>query len=143
MPERLKPTIYRAAVRQVAMCGAEYWPVTKEAEMRLSVMETKMLRWTAGVTRMGRIRNDASGRSFVSPIANKMQEARLRWYGHVLREEDSVRRIWLNFEVIGKWLRERPKQRWSDTLHKDLKIAYVHANLTLDGVMAPEKWTSP
>ncbi|VDP03423.1 unnamed protein product [Heligmosomoides polygyrus] len=57
-----------------------------------------MLRWTAGVTRMDRIRNDAIRQKF--EIADKMREARLRWYGHVLRgEEDSVRRIGLNSEI--------------------------------------------
>ncbi|VDO86564.1 unnamed protein product [Heligmosomoides polygyrus] len=66
-------------------------------------METKMLRWTAGVTRMDRIRNDAIRQKFgVAPIADKMREARLRWYGHVLRgKEDSVRKIGLNFE---RWI---------------------------------------
>ncbi|VDP11551.1 unnamed protein product [Heligmosomoides polygyrus] len=58
-------------------------------------METKMLRWTAGVTRVDHIRNDAIRQKFgVAPIADKMREARLRWYGHVLRgKEDSVRKI--------------------------------------------------
>ncbi|VDP11151.1 unnamed protein product [Heligmosomoides polygyrus] len=67
-------------------------------------METKMLRWRAGVTRMDRIRNDAIRQKFgVAPIADKMREARLRWYGHALRgKEGSVRKIGLNFEVIGK-----------------------------------------
>ncbi|VDO18782.1 unnamed protein product [Heligmosomoides polygyrus] len=73
---------------------------------------------------MDRIRNDAIRQKFgVAPIADKMREARLRWYGHVLRgKEDSVRKIGLNFEVIGKRPRVRPKQRWLDTLHADLKI---------------------
>ncbi|VDP01917.1 unnamed protein product [Heligmosomoides polygyrus] len=63
-------------------------------------METKMLRWTAGVTRMDRIRNDVIRQKFgVAPIADKMREANLRWYGHVLRgREDSVRKIGLNFK---------------------------------------------
>ncbi|VDO74488.1 unnamed protein product [Heligmosomoides polygyrus] len=101
-------------------------------------METKMLRWTAGVTRMDRIRNDAIRQKFgVAPIADKMREARLRWYGHVLRgEENSVRKIGLNFEVIGKRPRGRPKQCWSDTLHMDLKVAGVHPDLALDR----ERW---
>ncbi|VDP63173.1 unnamed protein product [Heligmosomoides polygyrus] len=58
IPERFKSKIYRAVIRPVAMYGAECWPATKETESRLSVMETKMLRWTAGVTRMDRVRND-------------------------------------------------------------------------------------
>ncbi|VDP13257.1 unnamed protein product [Heligmosomoides polygyrus] len=59
----------------------------------------------------------------VSPIADKMREARLRWYGHVLRgKEDSVRKIGLELEVSGKRPRGHPKQRCSDTLHMDMKI---------------------
>ncbi|VDO21265.1 unnamed protein product [Heligmosomoides polygyrus] len=101
-------------------------------------METKMLRWTAGVTRMDRIRNDAIRQKLgVAPIADKMREVRLRWYGHVLRgKEDSVRKIGFKLEVVGKRPRERPKQRWSDTLHMDLKVAGVHPDLTVDR----ERW---
>ncbi|VDP34871.1 unnamed protein product [Heligmosomoides polygyrus] len=118
----------------VAIYGAECWPVTKEIERRLSVVKTKMLRWTAGVTRMDLIRNDAIRQKFgVAPIADKMREARLRWYGNVLRgKEDSVRKMGLNLEVIGKRPRGRPKQRWSDTLNMDLKVAGVHPDLALD-----------
>ncbi|VDO85585.1 unnamed protein product [Heligmosomoides polygyrus] len=113
IPVHLKSKIYRAVVRPVAMYGAECWPATKEVETRLSVMETKMLRWTAGVTHMDHIRNEAIRQKFgVAPIADKMREACLRWYGHVLRgEEDSVRKIGINFEVIGKRPRGPPKQR--------------------------------
>ncbi|VDO63323.1 unnamed protein product [Heligmosomoides polygyrus] len=42
--------IYRAVIRPVAMYDAECWPATKEVKTRLSVMEAKILRWTAGVT---------------------------------------------------------------------------------------------
>ncbi|VDP06679.1 unnamed protein product [Heligmosomoides polygyrus] len=94
-----------------------------------------MLRWwTAGVTRMDRIRNDAIRQKFgVAPIADKMREARLRWYGHVLRgKEDSVRKIGLELEVSGKRPRGRPKQRWSDTLHTDMKVAGVHPDQAQD-----------
>ncbi|VDP23804.1 unnamed protein product [Heligmosomoides polygyrus] len=93
-----------------------------------------MLRWTAGVTRMDRLRNDVIRQRFgIAPIADKMREARLRWHGHVLRgKEDSVRKIALKLEVVGKRSRGRPKQRWADTLHMDLKAAGVHPNLALD-----------
>ncbi|VDO19925.1 unnamed protein product [Heligmosomoides polygyrus] len=81
MPECLKSKIYKTVVRPVAMYGAECWPATKETESRLSVMETKM-RWMAGVTRLDRIRNAAIRQKFgIAPIADKMREARLRWYG--------------------------------------------------------------
>ncbi|VDP34288.1 unnamed protein product [Heligmosomoides polygyrus] len=55
IPEHLKSKIYRTVIRPVAMYGAECWPATKKAESRLSVMETKMLRWTTGVTRLDQL----------------------------------------------------------------------------------------
>ncbi|VDO69240.1 unnamed protein product [Heligmosomoides polygyrus] len=78
IPLHLKSKVYRTVVRPVATYGAECWPVTKEIESRLSVMETKMLRWTAGVTRLDRVRNDTIRQRFdVAPIAEKLYEARL------------------------------------------------------------------
>ncbi|VDO88578.1 unnamed protein product [Heligmosomoides polygyrus] len=72
IPEHLKSKIYRAVVRPVAMYGVEFWPVTKEVETRLSVLETKMLRWTAAVMRMDRIQNDAIRQRFsVAPIGDR------------------------------------------------------------------------
>ncbi|VDO62827.1 unnamed protein product [Heligmosomoides polygyrus] len=128
IPERLKSKIYRTVVRPVAMYGAECWPATKEVESRLSVMETKMLRWTAGVTRLDHVRNVSVRQRFgVAPIADKLREARLRWYGHVLRVDgDIVRKIGLNIDVPGKRPKGRPRQRWLDTLHVDLKEAGIH-----------------
>ncbi|VDO80667.1 unnamed protein product [Heligmosomoides polygyrus] len=78
IPKHLKSKIYRAVVRPVAMYGAKCWPVIKEVETRLSVLETKMLRWTAGVTRMDSIRNNVIRQKFgVAPIADMMREAHL------------------------------------------------------------------
>nr|CDJ86575.1 RNA-directed DNA polymerase (reverse transcriptase) domain containing protein [Haemonchus contortus] len=138
IPERLKSKIYRTVIRPVAIYGAECWPATKEVEARLSVMETKMLRWTAGVTRLDRISNDAIRERFgIAPIVDKMREARLRWYGHTLRaKNDSVRKISLNLDVSGKRPRGRPKQRWLDTLHEDLKAVNIHP----DQAFNREKW---
>ncbi|VDP00896.1 unnamed protein product [Heligmosomoides polygyrus] len=67
IPERFKSKIYRAVVRPIAVYGAECWPVTKEFETSLSVMETKMLHWTAGVMRMAS-ETMSFGRSSVSRI---------------------------------------------------------------------------
>ncbi|VDP01587.1 unnamed protein product [Heligmosomoides polygyrus] len=72
----------KTVVRTVATYGAECWPVTKEIESHLSVMETKMLRWTAGVTRLDSVRNDTIRQRFgVAPIAEQLREARLRCFG--------------------------------------------------------------
>ncbi|VDP06475.1 unnamed protein product [Heligmosomoides polygyrus] len=117
IPEHLKSKVYRTVVRPVATYGAECWPVTKEVESCLSVVEAKMLRWTAGFTRLDRVRNDTIRQRFgVATIADKLREARLRWCGHVLRaNDDTVCKIDLNLEVPRKRPRGRPKQHWLDT----------------------------
>ncbi|EYC30279.1 hypothetical protein Y032_0005g2554 [Ancylostoma ceylanicum] len=119
IPDRFKSKVYRAVVRSVALYGAECWPATKEVERRLSVMETKMLRWTAGVTRADRIRNEKIRERFgIAPIADKHRKTRLRWYGHVPHvNEDKICKVGLYLGVLGKRPKGRPKQRWLDTLH--------------------------
>ncbi|VDO67925.1 unnamed protein product [Heligmosomoides polygyrus] len=83
IPEHFQTKIYGAVARAVAMCGAECWPATKEVETRLSVMETKMLRWTTGVTRMDLIRNDVIRQKLgVAPRADKMRDGTVSvWKG--------------------------------------------------------------
>ncbi|VDO78173.1 unnamed protein product [Heligmosomoides polygyrus] len=134
IPERLKSKIDRTIVRPVAMYGAECWPATKEVETRLSVTEMKMLRWTASVTRLDHVRNASIRQRFgVVPIADKLCEARLRWYGHVLRADgDAVWKMGINIDVPGKRPKGRPRQRWLDTLHMDLKEAGIHPDQAFD-----------
>ena len=54
-------------------------------------------------------------------ISKKVQESRLKWYGHVLRREDEyVDKRMMAMEVPGKRRRGRPKQRWLDNIKNDL-----------------------
>ncbi|EYC44370.1 hypothetical protein Y032_0463g1909 [Ancylostoma ceylanicum] len=134
IPDRLKSKIYRTVVRPVAIYGAECWPATKEMERRISVMEMRMLRWMGGITQLDRICNqDIRQRFGVVAIDDKLREARLRWFGHVLRAKgDKVCRIGYDLEVPGKRPKGRPKQRWLDTLHADLKLARIHPDQAHD-----------
>ena len=69
--------------------GAETWAVKKAQEKKLDVAEMRMLRWMSGVTKLDRIRNEIiRGTTKVGEISKKVQESRLKWYGHVLRRED-------------------------------------------------------
>ena len=73
-----------------------------------------MLRWSYGVTRLDRIRNEVIRKNIkVTPVSRKMQEQRLRWYGHVQRRgNDYVGNKIAEMEMQGKRSRGRPKKKW-------------------------------
>ena len=81
----------------------------------------------SGVTKMDRIRNETiRGTMKVGEISQKVQESRLKWYGHVLRREDEcVGKIVMGMEVPGKRRRARPKRRWLDNIRNDLSQIYL------------------
>ena len=57
----------------------------------------------------------------VGEISKKVQESRLKWYGHVLRREDEyVGKRVMAMEVSGNKRRGRPKRRWLDSIRNDL-----------------------
>ena len=80
------------------------------------------LRWMSGVTKSDRIRNERiKGTTKVGELSKKVQESRLKWYGHVLRSEDEyVGKRVMGMEVPGKRRRGRPKRRWLDSIKNDL-----------------------
>ena len=100
------------------MYGAETWAVKKAHD----VAEMRMLSWMSGVTKLDRIRNERiRATTKVGEISNKVQESRLKWYGHVLRREDEYlgKRL-MTMEVPWKRRRGRPKRRWLDSIRNDL-----------------------
>ena len=135
MPDRLKGKCYRSIVRPVALYGTETWAMNARAAARLSTMEMKMIRWSFGHTRLDKIRNEIHRRrAGIAPILEKAREQRLRWYGHVLRQErDAVARHALEMEVKeGKRSRGRPKLRWEDVINKDMKEIKTTKEKALD-----------
>ncbi|KAK6755839.1 hypothetical protein RB195_014306 [Necator americanus] len=144
VPVRLKSKIYRTVVRPVALYGCEFWPTTKALERVLHAMEMRMLRWTIGITLKEKVSNDTVRSIFdVVPITEKMKEARLRWFGHVLRrEEDSVAKTALKLGVSGVRLRGRPKIRWLDRVKLDMIDARLCTADAMDRKMEDKKQKS-
>ncbi|KAK3513205.1 hypothetical protein QTP70_009746 [Hemibagrus guttatus] len=77
------------------------------------VAELKMLRFSFGVRRLDRIRNEyIRGTAHVGRLGDKVREARLRWFGHVQRRESEyIGRRMLDMELPGRRQRGRPKRR--------------------------------
>ena len=105
------------------MYGAEPWALKKAQENKLEVAEMRMLRWMCGVTKLDKIRNERiRGTTKVGEITKKVQERRLKWYGHVMRrEEHCVGRRAMEMKVQWRRKRGRPKRRWLDKVKDDIK----------------------
>ncbi|KAK3552749.1 hypothetical protein QTP86_022155 [Hemibagrus guttatus] len=87
---RIKGKVYRTVVRAAMLYGLETVSLRKRQESELEVAELKMLRFSLGVTRLDRIRNEyIRGTAHVGRLGDKVREARLRWFGHVQRRESS------------------------------------------------------
>ncbi len=120
LPIHLKAKIYKTVVRPVALYGAECWPASTKHQQALHSMEMRMLRWALWLTRLDRVRNEDVRKILgVAPISEKMREARLRCYGHVIRSgEESVAGQALHLSPDG---RRPPKKRWMDRIKQDMK----------------------
>ncbi|KAK3552185.1 hypothetical protein QTP86_005114 [Hemibagrus guttatus] len=113
---RIKGKVYRTVVRAAMLYGLETVSLRKRQESELEVAELKMLRFSLGVTRLDRIRNEyIRGTAHVGRLGDKVREARLRWFGHVQRRESEyIGRRMLDMELPGRRQRGRPKRRRSD-----------------------------
>ncbi|KAK3541694.1 hypothetical protein QTP86_001113 [Hemibagrus guttatus] len=88
---RIKGKVYRTVVRPAMLYGLETVSLRKRQESELEVAELKMLRFSLGVTRLDRIRNEyIRGTAHVGRLGDKVREARLRWFGHVQRRESAA-----------------------------------------------------
>ncbi|KAK3575294.1 hypothetical protein QTP86_023415 [Hemibagrus guttatus] len=121
---RIKGKVYRTVVRPAMLYGLETASLRKRQESELEVAELKMLRFSLGVTRLDRIRNEyIRGTAHVGHLGDKVREARLRWFGHVQRRErEYIGRRMLDMELPGRRQRGRPKRRYMDGINEDMKL---------------------
>ncbi|XP_063592190.1 uncharacterized protein LOC134769392 [Penaeus indicus] len=94
--------------------------VTKGQEKKMEVAEMKMLRWSLGLTKMDKVRNEETRKRLGDGELNgKLQDSRLRWLGHVVRRDERyvgkrVRSLHVGRRKIG-----RSKRRWEDCVRED------------------------
>ena len=134
VPARVKGKVYKVAVRPAMLYGLETVALTKRQEAEMEVAELKMLRFSLGVTRMDKIRNEyIRGTAQVGKFGEKTREARLRWYGHLRRKDDGyIGRRMLRMELPGKRKRGRPKRRFMDVVKEDMAEVEVTEEDTVD-----------
>jgi len=103
--------------------GSETWPVRKENEVALQRALMRMVRWMCNVKVKDRVPSkELRERLGIDDIILILQQNRLRWYGHVLRKEDTdwVKKC-MEYDVEGSSPRGRPKRTWREVLKKIAK----------------------
>ena len=93
--------LYSSCVRSSMLHGSETWPVRKENVVALQRAEMRMVRWMCGVKLKDRLPSkELRERLGIYDIALVLQQNRLRWYAHVLRKDDWVKKC-MEYEVEG------------------------------------------
>jgi len=90
-------------VRSSMLHRSETWPVRKENEVALQRAEMRMVRWMCNVKVKDRVPSkELRDRLGIDDIVLILQQNRLQWYAHVLREEDNdwVKKC-MEYEVEG------------------------------------------
>ena len=120
---KVKGKMYRSFVRPTMLYGMETMAVTERQVGKMKVAELKMVRWTLGVTRKDKIRNEyVRGTAKIAKLGDKLRNARLRWYGHVKRrEEDYVGKRMMEMSVPGRRKIGRPRRRWMYLVREDME----------------------
>ena len=89
--------------------------------------ELKMLRFSLGVTRMDKVKNEyIRGTTQVGRFGEKVREARPRWFGHVLRKDAGcIGRKMPTMGLPGKRKRGRAKRMFVDAVTEDMTAVDV------------------
>ncbi|XP_063587718.1 uncharacterized protein LOC134764971 [Penaeus indicus] len=94
----------------------------------------RMLRWTCGETRRGRVSNrHIRGFLHVTEVARKVKERRLVWFGLVeRREEEHYLKCVSALQVPGRRRAGRPRMRWKDCVSRDMREAGLNREMAQD-----------
>ena len=107
--------IYCACVRPVMTYSCETWTLKLEHKRRLLSTERRMARMMCGVTLLDRIPSDSilSRLGIQKTVIDCVEKSKLRWFGHVVRREDSnpIQEAY-SLEVPGKRRKGRPRKTW-------------------------------
>jgi hypothetical protein len=122
MPMVLKAKIYKTVIRPSLLYGAETWAAKVDHIRKLDRMEMRCLRAVTSHSLLEHRTNEYIRReASVRHIKDKIEESRLRWFGHVVRREAGIlKEVW-EHQVPGIRPRGRPRKRWRDCVTEDMK----------------------
>ena len=112
-------------IRTVLLYASECWAPNVNDLLKLQRNDRAMIRWTFNVRLKDHISSDSLLRKLgINNIQTLLRYNRLRWFGHVVRNDGCINSI-TEFEVVGQRGRGRPKKTWKDTINNDLTLEAI------------------
>ena len=138
IPMKAKEVMYKAYYVPIMTYAAETWTITQRDESRVQAAEMKFLRSMVQKTRRDRVRNEDIRKELgVQKLNDKLEQNRLRWFGHVKRmNEVRLPRQAMEGRMSGKRGRGRPRMRWMDSVKNSIR----KRNLDWNTVSEEEWW---
>lgn len=139
IPIKLKGKVYNTIIKPVLLYGSECWTRLSTHTQKMNVTETRMLRWSGGVTLFDRVRNKHLLGSFgvKEPMNAKLDERQIRWYGHLLRRpEEHITRKAMSIPETMTRGRGRPRETWMRNVQRRMR----DANLSETGAPNRREW---
>jgi hypothetical protein len=124
---RTKVRLYKAVVLTNLLYGCETWALLKFQSQRLEVFHMRCLRNIMGLSIMDQRDQHLTNehlldRCYILPIADVMQQYRLRWLGHVGRMgDDRLPKHVLFGRMEGQRPRGRPPRSFADVVVEDVQ----------------------
>jgi len=122
---KCKVIIYKTLIKPVLMYGAETWVLSKVDELRLGVLDRKILRRIygpicEGATWKSRYNEELYHLYDETDLVTTVRIIRLRWAGHIVRMQDNLpcKKITLD-KPEGRRQVGRPNLRWMDGVMRD------------------------
>ena len=133
-PLKMKGRVYSACIRSAMTYGGETWAAKVDNISKLCRTENAMMRKICG-SKLSDGKSTAELRQLlkVDIIDNVLRRARLRWFGHVTRKEETdwVRRS-TEMDVRGRRSVGRPRKTWAQTVAEDMKSLGIDPSLAKD-----------
>ena len=123
IPRKAKISIYQSILQPILLYGSECWTLTEPMKSKVQAAEMKVLRLIKGVTLFDKQRNEDIRRELgVKSVLDVIQQTQLRWYGHVMRMDNSrLPKKWLDWKPQSKRSVGRPRKRWMDNISEGIQ----------------------
>lgn len=122
--KKTKQRIMQAYIESIFLYNSELWTLNKQSEKDINIFQRKIIRRMYNIKWFDKVSNEELYKRYsMKPWNEKIQERRLRWYGHLLRLNEDVpaRKALVEAEKEVRKPMGGQKLTWLKLIEKDLQ----------------------